>query len=61
MDARDYDRIADLLCQIRNKINNNLRTTTLLGEWTKADYLKRIAWLLEDTDQLADVDQKGLL
>ena len=61
MDAREYDRIADLLCQIRNKISNNLQTTNRLGEWTKEDYLKRIASLLEDTDQLADVDQKGLL
>ncbi len=61
MDARDYDRIADLLCQIRNKINNNLQTTNRLGEWTKSDYLERINRLLEDTDTLADVDQKGLL
>ena len=61
MDPRQYDRIADLLMQIKLKIQNNLETTTLLGEWTKADYIKRINWLLEDTDSLADTDQKGLL
>ncbi len=61
MDAREYDRIADLLCQIRSKIANNLRTTTEKGRWTKELYLQRIASLLVNTDELADVDQKGLL
>ena len=61
MEPREYDRIADLLCQIRSKIANNLRTTTEKGRWTKELYLQRIASLLVNTDELADVDQKGLL
>ena len=61
MDAREYDRIADLLCQIRSKIANNLKTTTAKGRWTKELYLDRVNALLLNTDELADVDQKGLL
>ena len=61
MDAREYDRIADLLCQIRSKIANNLRTTTKKGQWTKELYLDRVNALLLNTDELADVDKKGLL
>ena len=61
MDAREYDRIADLLCQIRSKIANNLRTTTEKGRWTKELYLDRVNALLINTDELADVDQKGLI
>ena len=61
MDARDYDRIADLLMQIRGKIKNNLQTTTLKGKWTKEIYLDRINKLLDGTDMLAHHDQKGLL
>ncbi len=61
MDARDYDRIADLLCQIRNKISNNLQTTNIMGQWTKEVFLDRINKLLDDTDMLAHHDRKGLL
>ena len=61
MDAREYDRIADLLCQIRSKVANNLQTTHEKGKWTKELYLIRLVKLIEDTDTLADVDQKGLL
>lgn len=61
MDARDYDRIADLLMQIRGKIANNLQTTTTKGKWTKEVYLDRINKLLDDTDMLAHHDLKGLL
>ena len=61
MDAREYDRIADLLCQIRSKIANNLKTKTEKGRWTKELYLDRVNALLLNTDELADVDQKGLL
>lgn len=61
MDAREYDRIADLLCQIRSKIANNLKTTTAKGRWTKELYLDRVNALLLNTDELADVDQKGLI
>ena len=61
MEPTEYDRIADLLCQIRSKIANNLRTTTEKGRWTKELYLDRVNALLLNTDELADVDQKGLL
>lgn len=61
MEPTEYDRIADLLCQIRSKIANNLRTTTEKGRWTKELYLNRVNALLINTDELADVDQKGLL
>ena len=61
MEAREYDRIADLLCQIRSKIANNLKTKTEKGRWTKELYLDRVNALLLNTDELADVDQKGLL
>ncbi len=61
MEPREYDRIADLLCQIRSKIANNLRTRTEKGRWTKELYLDRVNALLLNTDELANVDQKGLL
>ena len=61
MDPRDYDRIADLLMQIRSKVANNLQTTNIKGKWTKEAYLNRISKLLSDTDLVADADMKGLL
>jgi len=61
MDPRQYDRIADLLMQIKLKVMNNLQTTTVKGQWTKEQYVDRINKLLDDTDMLAHHDQKGLL
>lgn len=61
MDPRQYDRIADLLMQIRSKVANNLHTTHKKGEWTRDQYIDMVNKLLHATDQLADVDQKGLL
>lgn len=61
MDARDYDRIADLLMQIRSKLANNLQTTNLKGKWTKEEALARVSRLLDDVDKLAKADQQGLL
>ena len=61
MDAREYDRIADLLCQIRAKVENNLRTTHPKGAWTKEHYIAKVIRLLEWTDELADLDHKGVL
>ena len=61
MDARDYDRIADLLMQIRSKIANNLQTTTTKGRWTKEEALARVSRLLDDVDKLAKADEKGLI
>ena len=61
MDGREYDRIADLLMQIRGKIHNNLIVTHKKGAWTKEHYLIMVSRLLNATDQLADADQKGLI
>ena len=61
MDSRQYDRIADLLMQIKLKIQNNLQTNTLKGKWTKEVYIDRLNKLLDDTDMLAHHDAKGLL
>jgi hypothetical protein len=61
MDPRDYDRISDLLCQIRAKIENNLVTTKTKGHFTKHHYLMKVWELIEHTDVLADCDRKGLL
>ena len=61
MDPIHYDRIADLLCQIRAKVENNLRTTHKKGEFTKEHYIMKVIELLESTDRLADLDQNGML
>ena len=61
MDSRQYDRIADLLMQIKLKIQNNLLTTTEMGKLTKEVYIDRLNKLLDDTDMLAHHDQKGLI
>jgi hypothetical protein len=61
MDGREYDRIADLLMQIRGKVANNLLTTTMKGQWTKELILQRVSSLIEDFDDLGKADQKGLI
>lgn len=61
MDARTYDRIADLLMQIRGKIANNLKPITAHGKHKQKIYLAMVESMLEHTDQLANDDQKGLL
>jgi len=61
MDARQYDRIADLLCQIRSKVRNNVQTTHKKGQFTVDHYCLSIEKLLKMTDQLAFVDEQGLL
>ena len=61
MDPRDYDRIADLLMQIRRKIAHNLKPVTHHGKHKQEIYLQMIESMLQHTDQLANDDQKGLL
>ena len=60
MDAQDYDRIADLLMQIRGKyakldpkhgVNNQMKQEAL-------DYVNALLWL---NDQIAKTDAKGWL
>jgi hypothetical protein len=61
MDARHYDRIADLLMQIRGKIANNLKPITPHGKHKQEIYLQMVESMLQHTDQLAIDDQKGLI
>lgn len=61
MEPTEYDRIADLLMQIRGKIHNKLTTTHFKGMSTKEHYMIMVTRLLHATDELADADQKGLL
>ena len=61
MDAREYDRIADLLMQIRKKVANNVVWTNTKGKWTIEEYLRQVSTLLVATDALAHADQQGLI
>ena len=61
MDAKEYDRISDLLCQIRAKVENNLVTTHTKGHFTKHHYIMKVWDLLTLTDELFELDDKGLL
>ena len=61
MDAKDYARIADLLCQIRAKIENNLVTTHTKGHFTKHHIIMKVWELLDLCDKLFEYDEKGLL
>jgi len=61
MDAANYDRISDLLCQIRAKIENNLVTTHTKGHFTKHHYLMKVWDLIKMTDELADLDRNEVL
>ena len=61
MDPLHYDRISDLLCQIRAKGENNLRTTHTKGQFTKDDYILKVYDLLKMTDKLHELDKSGML
>jgi hypothetical protein len=61
MHAREYDRIADMLMQIKLKIRNNLTWTNITGKWTIEHYTNMVNNLLHATDDLAEADQKGLI
>jgi len=61
MDNRDWDRISDLLCQIRGKIENNLVTTHTKGHFTKHHYLMMVYDLINYTDEIAELQIKGVL
>ena len=61
MDARDWDRISDLLCQIRGKVENNLVTTHMDGHYTKHKYLMMIYDLINYTDEIAELQIKEVL
>lgn len=64
MDARNYDRIADLLMQIRAKysqlgVNKLSRVEELMP--TLADPMDLIDILLRMNDELGELDAKGWL
>lgn len=60
MDAKEYDRIADLLMQIRKKIRK-IDARTKKGQWSVEEYTKRLDLLLLNTDELGQADAKGWL
>ena len=61
MDPIHYDRIADLLCQVRAKVENNLRPRTKEGKVIKELYLAQICDMLLLNDQIANKDYKELI
>ena len=60
MDAQEYDRIADLLMQIRKKVRK-IEYKTKKGQWTIEQVLGNIDDLLQDINDLGEVDAKGWL
>ena len=54
MDAKEYDRIADLLMQIRKKYQNSKHH---MGKYM----VERINYLLIMNDKIAEQDAKGWL
>ena len=60
MDAQEYDRIADLLMQIRKKYDN-LVPTTNTGHRQKTECLAFVHDLIELNHTLAEIDGKGWL
>ena len=60
MDAQDWDRIGDLLMQIRGKVDN-LAPKTESGDFWRQYQLDLIAVLLVNTDRLAKMDNEGWL
>ena len=60
MDAREWDRIADLLMQIRKKYAQ-LEPKFEINQMQKADALDSINALLWMNDQMAERDGKGWL
>ena len=60
MDAREYDRIADLLCQIMKKIRN-LNTTRIPSVNVQCEMYANLESALEANDKLAEWDNMGWL
>ena len=60
MDAKEYDRIADLLMQIRKKICK-IDAKTKQGQSIVKQYTKRLDLLLLNTDELGQADALGWL
>ena len=60
MDAREYDRIADLLIQIRKKYDQMLIQNPDLN-LTRLQMIARLNFLIENNDLMAKWDDKGWL
>jgi hypothetical protein len=60
MDAKEYDRIADLLMQIRKKYRN-LDITRNYEDHLREEAMRYIDILLGTNDHFANLDNKGLL
>ena len=60
MDPTEYDRIADLLMQIRKKIKN-LDPTRMRTITTQSEMYYHITSALELNDKLAELDAMGWL
>lgn len=61
MDARKYDRIADLLTQIRATITSQPTSHSHLANKTRQDMVFHIDILLAQNDSLGKADEKGLI
>lgn len=61
MDARQYDRIADLLMQIRAKIAEQPPSHSEMANETRSDMLHHIDILLAQNDSLGKADAWGLI
>ncbi len=61
MDARDYDRIGDLLTQIHRKISQQPTSHNNMANKTREDMLDHLNILLLQNDLLAKADEKGLI
>ena len=60
MDAREYDKIADLLCQIMKKIRN-LNTTRIPCVNVQCEMYSNLESALKANDKLAEWDNMGWL
>lgn len=60
MDPREYDRIADLLMQIRKRLTK-IEPKTTWGKHQHHKTVNEIEILLHELDELAMVDARGML
>lgn len=60
MDPKEYDRIADMLMQIRSKIDN-INPKDELSKMMKVNLLDHLHKTLEKVDKIAEWDAQGWL
>lgn len=61
MDAREYDRIGDLLAQIMHRIRNQPLSHNQMANDTRRNMLFLLDTLLAQNDSLAVADDQGLI